>query len=146
MSRDNDVFFKEEFFPHEEWQELLRMYNAIEQPVDDLDSRHLIARRWWIATPDASGVAIDLGKLAAYRHSFPDGYHWRISIHASTGTLAEWFLYAIPIIASTKFSDTIFWDPHPPNGFVTCETNGIVHRAGKVVPTRCPLELLAHFG
>lgn len=146
MSRDNDIFFNTETFPHKEWMDLLALYDAVERPIDDLDRKHLITHKWWIPTADNSGVHLDLKKLNPDRHIYPKGYRWRIGIHASTGTLSEWFLYAIPIIACVRFTDTIFWDPHPPIGFVTCDVDGIVQRAETVVPTRCKVKLLSRYG
>jgi hypothetical protein len=147
MSRDNSIFFKGDTFPHAEWAKLLALYGAKQSPIDDLDRRHRITHKWWFPTADESVVHLDLKDLKDIlgRYYFPDGYRWRIGIHASTGTSTEWFIYAIPIIAAVRFSDTIFMDGHS-NGFVTCDLDGILLRAERVVPTRCDVEKLAEFG
>lgn len=147
MSRDNRIFFKGDLFPHAEWAQLLALYGAKQSPLDDLDRRHAITHRWWFVTADESTLILTLKDLkqARGRHYFPDGYRWVIGLHAHTGTSTEWFIYAFPMIAAVRLSDTIFMDGHA-NGFVTCDLDGIVLRAERVVPTRCDVEKLAEFG
>ena len=143
MSRDSHIFFTGDVFPHTAWSELLALYGASERPIDDLDRRHRITHNWWFSTADESGVCLTLREYSPeLRDCFPKGYRWRVSIHASTGTTSEWFIYAIPILAAVRFPETIFLD----FSFVTCDVEGILLRAARVVPTRCNVEELIRFG
>jgi hypothetical protein len=143
VSRDSHIFFTGDAFPHPTWSELLALYDASERPIDDFDRRRRITHKWWFPTADESGVHLTLRELSPERRDcFPRGFRWCVSIHASTGTTSEWFLYAIPILAAVRFPDTIFLD----YCFVTCDVEGILLRAARVVPTRCKVEDLVKFG
>jgi hypothetical protein len=143
MSRDSHIFFTGDSFPHTAWSELLALYDASEEAIDGFDRRRRIVRRWCLPTADESQVYVDLREFEpGLRVCFPKGYRWRVRIHASTGTSSEWFLYAIPILAGVRFRDTIFLD----YCFVTCDLDGILLRASRVVPTRCDVADLARFG
>jgi hypothetical protein len=143
MSRDSHIFFTGDAFPHLAWSELLALYDASERPIDNFDRKRRITHKWWFPTADESEVHLTLRELSLERRDcFPRGFRWRVSIHASTGTTSEWFIYAIPILAAVRFPDTIFCD----YSFVTCDLEGILLRAARVVPTRCDVEKLTRFG
>ena len=96
MSYDIYLYLREAIFPHEQWNDILRSFNAQRRGVSAEQADDFLVRaRWVIDCPDHT-VWLTLSQVRPPRHVAPEGAKWKVLISRSgKGSESAWVQFAL---------------------------------------------------